>query len=268
MGQFHSRCDDGAPFFGDGEDLNSFIISAITTRRRFPHFLLSFLPSFLTTTMMMSPRLTAALLLVLTGLVSTSAWQTTVPHQHSPSKISRLTVLHAASPYSGGEDAVAQLPLLEAQLATLRHTDDGRHELEEKISNAKMAAEFGVRKAQADFYAAFSSADVEAMGKVWSSNKSLNVRCVHPGMESLNGKEMIMKSWAQIFSNESSFTITPLRTHIDICGQTAICSCVEETPGGGNLEALNVYHREGGTWCMTLHMASPIAMRQQGPAFL
>jgi ketosteroid isomerase-like protein len=209
---------------------------------------------------MMSPRrLTAVLLFVLTGV--SSSWQT-VPHH--PRKTSRLTVLHAASPYSG-DDAVAQLPLLEAQLATLL-TDDGRHELEEKISNAKMAAEFGVRKAQADFYEAFSNADVEAMEKVWSSKS--NVRCIHPGMESLKGKEMVMKSWTQIFSNENSFIINPLRTHIDICGQTAICSCVEETPGGGKLEALNVYHREGGIWRMTLHMASPIIMRQQGPAFL
>jgi ketosteroid isomerase-like protein len=216
------------------------------------------------TMMMPPPRLTVTLLFVLTSV--SSAWQTVhVPHHH-PRKTSRLTVLHAVSPYSG-DDAVAQLPLLEAQLATLL-TDDGRPELEEKINNAKMAAEFGVRKAQSDFYEAFSNANVEAMEQVWSS-KASNVRCVHPGMESLKGKEMIMKSWAQIFSNSESFSINPLRTQIDICGQTAICSCVEETPGGGKLEALNVYHREDGSWRMTLHMASPIIMRQQGPpAFL
>jgi ketosteroid isomerase-like protein len=210
--------------------------------------------------MMSPPRLLSAVLLfALTGV--SSAWQT-APH-HSR-KTSRSTALYSTSPYNG-DDAVAQLPLLEAQLATLL-TDDGRRELEEKISNAKMSAEFGVRKAQADFYAAFSDADVEAMEKVWSSKS--NVRCVHPGMESLHGKEIVMKSWTQIFSNENSFAINPLRTHIDICGETAICSCVEETPGGGKLEALNVYHRESGTWRMTLHMASPIVMRQQGPSFL
>lgn len=202
--------------------------------------------------MMSPPRLTAALLFVLTSV--SSAWQT-VPHH--PRTSIRLSVLRAASPYSG-DDAVAQLPLLEAQLATLL-TDDGRSELEEKISNAKMSAEFGVRKAQADFYEASTNADLEAMEKLWSSKS--NVRCVHPGMESLNGKEMVMKSWAEIFSNLEGFTINPMRTHIDICGQTAICTCVEETPGGGKLEALNVYHREGGSWHMTLHMASPIAVR-------
>ena len=259
----------GAPFFGDrwgdeiwilaffdDDDVSLVTISAILLIRHHLHHNV-----FLT--MMSPPRLTAAatvLLFVLTGV--SSAWQTTVriPHQYSR-KTSHLTVLHSASPYSG-DDAVAQLPLLEAQLATSTLlTDDGRQDLEEKISNAKMSAEFGVRKAQADFYEAFSNANVEAMDDVWSSKST--VRCVHPGMESLNGKELVMKSWAQVFSNENSFAVTPLRTVIDICGQTAICSCVEETPNGGQLEALNVYHREDGSWRMTLHMASPILMRQK-----
>ena len=56
----------------------------------------------------------------------------------------------------------------------------------------------------------------------------------------------------------ASFAIEPENVRIDICGMTAICSCVERTPGGGRLEAINVYKREGGSWKMTLHQAGPV----------
>ena len=159
------------------------------------------------------------------------------------------------------DDPVARLPLLEAELVS--ETDkEKRQSLLERIKDAKTNAEFGVRKAQFSFYEAFSNQDMEAMANIWSSHPS--VRCVHPGMESLNGIEDIMRSWAEIFMQGDAFTIQPSRTRIDISGQTALCSCIEETPGGGQLECLNVYRREGGGWKMILHMASPVMARRRG----
>ena len=101
--------------------------------------------------------------------------------------------------------------------------------------------------------------------KIYCHETSMEVmgimyRCIHPGMESIHGLDDIMKSWSQVFQGEP-FAIQPARVKIDIHGQTALCSCMEETPNGGQLEALNVYRREGGNWRMTLHMASPIVMR-------
>lgn len=154
-------------------------------------------------------------------------------------------------------DPVLQLPLLEAELGTCQEKKC-QSELKEEISNAKTAAEFGVRRAQLEFYDAFSNQDLDAMKKVWSDSD--DVRCVHPGMESLSGVDAIMKSWSQVFQAEA-FSIQPERVKIEICGATAVCSCVEGTPNGGKLEALNIYRREGGNWHMTLHMASPIVMR-------
>jgi ketosteroid isomerase-like protein len=143
---------------------------------------------------------------------------------------------------------------MEAELAS--ETDGEKIiKLKEGIDSAKTNAEFGVRKAQFNFYDAFTNQDLEAMKHVWSSAE--DIRCVHPGMASMNGPETIMKSWAQIMQG-TGFTITPSRTRIDINGQTALCSCIEETPGGGMLECLNVYRREDGIWKMILHMASPI----------
>jgi ketosteroid isomerase-like protein len=168
---------------------------------------------------------------------------------------------------------------MEAELATLQegdHDDDDADEqkqveLQEAISNAKTAAEFGVRKAQSEFYDAFSRGDIEAMEKVWSSKST--VRCVHPGMNSLEGRDKVMSSWKQIFQSGGddsgqSFNIAPSRTVVEIHGLMALCSCVEKTDGGGSLEALNIYKREEGSWKMTLHMASPTVVSiQSGGAF-
>jgi ketosteroid isomerase-like protein len=158
------------------------------------------------------------------------------------------------------DDPVAQLPLLEAELVS--ETDkEKRQSLLERIETAKTNAEFGVRKAQFSFYEAFSNQDMDAMASIWSSDPT--VRCVHPGMESLNGIDDIMRSWAEIFMQGDAFTIQPSRTRIDISGQTALCSCIEETPGGGQLECLNVYRRDDGCWKMILHMASPVVVRRR-----
>lgn len=180
------------------------------------------------------------------------------------------------------EDNVLLLPLLEAELTKLKgdlgdskdnnYDDDDQarsiQDLQEKIDNAKTAAEFGVRRVQAEFYDAFSNCDLQKMKSVWSDSD--DVYCVHPGMERLEGSNAVMQSWEQIFvgySNKSdeddddeAFGIVPSNVRVDICGRTAICACVEET-GGGRLEALNIYRREGGAWKMVNHMASPTMMR-------
>lgn len=177
------------------------------------------------------------------------------------------------------EDNVLLLPLLEAELTKLqgdsKNDDDDDQarsiqDLQEKIDNAKTAAEFGVRRVQAEFYDAFSNCDLQKMKSVWS--ESDDICCVHPGMERLEGSKAVMQSWEQIFVGYSSkqdeddddddeaFGIVPSNVRVDICGRTAICACVEET-GGGRLEALNIYRREGGAWKMVNHMASPTMMR-------
>jgi ketosteroid isomerase-like protein len=175
------------------------------------------------------------------------------------------TLLYASARNNEKDDQVVLLPLLEAQLAAATNDPQRQEELQTQISDAKTAAEFGVRRAQVLFYDAFSSADFEAMSNLWS--KEYPVRCVHPGMASLDGRDDVMESWKQIFNAGSSgedsspFTIRPANAKLDICGTTAICSCIEQTPGGGKLEALNIYKREDGIWKMTLHMACPVVDR-------
>jgi len=163
------------------------------------------------------------------------------------------------------QDPVLRLPIMEAELASRieDRLDDEDDDLKTAISDAKTAAELGIRKSQLKYYTAVSNGDMDAMPEIWSETSP--IRCVHPGMDSVQGREAVMESWRRYFSvpvppSASSlfFTIKPERVQIDIYGLIAICSCVEKTEGGGQLEALNMYKRENGSWKMTLHQAGPI----------
>jgi len=219
---------------------------------------------------------------------------------NSRRKSIRILNVGVGNAREGMEDDVLLLPLYEAELVKLKGSlvvsvsggedsskEDKKQRIEEltnTIDNARTAAEFGVRRVQADFYDAFSNADYEMMENVWSDNSNSNddaeadacCSCTHPGMHSLTGIDAIMDSWRQIFTGHDSnsnsnsnskgddqkkpfMIIRPSRVKVDICGRTAICTCVEET-NGGRLEAMNIYRREEGTWKMVNHMASPIMM--------
>mmetsp|Transcript_6700 Transcript_6700/g.16850 ORF Transcript_6700/g.16850 Transcript_6700/m.16850 type:complete len:347 (+) Transcript_6700:3-1043(+) len=221
--------------------------------------------------------------------------------------------LSSGSPSSSAAsfDPILRLPLFEAELASLKMTtknekkknDDGDdsitmklRQIQSEMDDIKATAEFSVRKTQYRFYEAFSNSDLGAMREVWSkgggdehTGEDDDVRCIHPGMESIDGYENIMSSWEQIFGpttttstasssssspsssssspSPPSFTIEPERSTIKIHGITAICSCIEKTqPGDGMLECLNIYRREDGEWKMILHMASPVVMRTTPPS--
>eukprot|EP00588_Corethron_pennatum_P003398 CAMPEP_0194292978 /NCGR_PEP_ID=MMETSP0169-20130528/46865_1 /TAXON_ID=218684 /ORGANISM="Corethron pennatum, Strain L29A3" /LENGTH=197 /DNA_ID=CAMNT_0039041325 /DNA_START=83 /DNA_END=673 /DNA_ORIENTATION=+ len=197
---------------------------------------------------MISLALSAMQLITITLLIPSGfAWNFS---RRLPQRSHRYRSLSSLAAANG--DPVASIPLMEAELAALdslgEDATEVRSELEGRLDDAKNAAEFGVRRAQAEFYSAFSSGDQKAMENVWSTGGG-RVRCVHPGMSSIEGTEAVMASWAQILKGGSGgFEIAPARTQIEISGRVAMCSCIEETPGGGKLEALNIYTRENGNW--------------------
>lgn len=189
-------------------------------------------------------------------------------HQRLASPYTYRTNSQRQSTLNDKEDNILLLPLLEAGLITVSSEADNDdledvlriQELKDFIDNHRTLAEFGVRKVQAEFYDAFSTADPEKMSNVWS--RSDDVLCTHPGMHSVHGFSDVLGSWEQMFaayaqSDDNSFKISPSRVKVDICGKTAIVSCVEQT-NAGMLEALNIYRREGGSWKMVNHIASPI----------
>ena len=166
-----------------------------------------------------------------------------------------------------GDDPIVNLPLMESQLVSIKLQQRENNsndevlekqiqELETSIADAKTAAEFGVRRTQLQFYEAFSTGDLKAMDATWSLEHYC--RCIHPAMASIEGREAVMASWEQILTKGEPFRIQPANVRMDICGQTAICNCIEETAAGGKLECVNIYKREDSGWRMTFHMASPI----------
>ena len=153
------------------------------------------------------------------------------------------------------EDPVTQLPLWQAQLHEAK-TSGRQLELQTKIDDTKTSSEFGVRRAQVEFYDAFSDQSMEGMKHIWSTNH--DCECIHPGMASIRGRTAILNSWEILFEADA-FRIEPSETQIDVCGSTAICRCIESVGESTKLEALNIYKRDNGSWKLTLHMASPVA---------
>ena len=157
-----------------------------------------------------------------------------------PSTARRLSSLKW-SPYE--DDPVMRLPMYEAQLR-----DQGSNpELELSIEDARIAAELDVRKAQMAFYQAFACRSMTLMEEIWSVDYPC--RCIHPGMVALDGRDAVLGSWNHIFTqveHQDAWTIEPSRPVIDICGNTAVCNCIETMNGGGQLEVINIYKRERG----------------------
>ncbi len=208
---------------------------------------------------------TSAFIVPNNDLARTTFHRSKLSHTHGMSS-RRRCVLNTGNIREDMEDNVLLLPLYEAELAKLKGSGGDTQRIEElknTIDDARTAAEFGVRRVQAEFYEAFSTANFEKMSNVWSTSN--DVCCVHPGMHTLQGINAVMNSWRQIFvgyagsDDKKAFKIIPSRVKVDICGRTAICTCVEET-SGGRLEALNIYRREDGSWKMVNHMASPVMM--------
>lgn len=161
-------------------------------------------------------------------------------------------------------DRVAQLPLLRARLQDPSLSVEECQDLLWQIDQAETAAELGVRRAQVEFYQAFSTQNLKQMEQVWTMNN--DCECIHPGMSSLKGRGDILASWAVIFAGGGAFEIEPMDTKLEICGTTAICRCVEQVGGASDrLEAVNIYKREDGAWKMTMHMASPIVVMERNP---
>eukprot|EP00548_Thalassiothrix_antarctica_P015126 CAMPEP_0194172988 /NCGR_PEP_ID=MMETSP0154-20130528/7380_1 /TAXON_ID=1049557 /ORGANISM="Thalassiothrix antarctica, Strain L6-D1" /LENGTH=208 /DNA_ID=CAMNT_0038885867 /DNA_START=59 /DNA_END=686 /DNA_ORIENTATION=- len=138
-------------------------------------------------------------------------------HHHQHQQCTTTTQLFLKPQRPEDTDPVLQLPLMEAELLLLSEkkkdmiTEDDKKrstELTDAIKDAKTAAEFGIRRVQVDFYNAFTEQNLTAMENLWSSRD--DIRCIHPGMSSLDGPEAVMSSWEEIFIGSPSFAIQPL----------------------------------------------------------
>ncbi|MSO99016.1 MAG: DUF4440 domain-containing protein [Rhodospirillaceae bacterium] len=105
------------------------------------------------------------------------------------------------------------------------------------------------------FYLAFTNRDLEAMAEVWSVHKS--VSCVHPGWSILYGLDHVMRSWQGILRNPNAPKVKVHNERVEVLGDSAIVTCVEELKGQQFLAATNIFVREGSAWRLVHHQAGP-----------
>ena len=113
------------------------------------------------------------------------------------------------------------------------------------------------------FYKAFNARDLDAMKSVWSYK--VNLICVHPGWNPLNGFEPIMESWQGIFKNSGNMDIQVSDVTVTASEDLAWVSCVEKLytiASNGVLASkvfsTNLFQLNEGSWKMIMHHASPM----------
>jgi len=114
--------------------------------------------------------------------------------------------------------------------------------------------------AEAAFYEALESADLDAMMEVWAEDEELI--CVHPGWPRLTGYESIRENWAQIFRSGERLKFS-LSEPVCVQGMMlSVHSLHENVLGAGETKprapvvTTNVYLRTAAGWRMVVHHAS------------
>jgi ketosteroid isomerase-like protein len=115
--------------------------------------------------------------------------------------------------------------------------------------------------AEAAFYEAFTSGDLDAMMAVWADDD--DIYCVHPNGARASGVEEVRESWRRIFASGQSLrfqirdeqctqhmmlAVHSVYEHITVAGDPRQASAVIAT---------NVYVRTARGWRMLAHHASP-----------
>ena len=130
---------------------------------------------------------------------------------------------------------------------------------EEKVLAANLA-----------FYEALRSLDIARMEAVWL--QEYWVRCLHPGWELLLGWEEVQRSWAAIFHSTSQILISISRPVVQIVGDTAWVSCLEDVTtaqeddiSAALIETTNLFVRHRGRWLMVHRHTTPLPGKTSSP---
>jgi ketosteroid isomerase-like protein len=124
-----------------------------------------------------------------------------------------------------------------------------------------------VEEANAAFYAAFESADLDAMQDLWLDDPE--TLCVHPGALPVRGTRAINRSWALIMANTPYIQFFLTDVEVSVLEATASVTCTEnvltgdettgpDSFGGARAVATNVFVRTEQGWRLWIHHASPV----------
>jgi limonene-1,2-epoxide hydrolase len=114
-------------------------------------------------------------------------------------------------------------------------------------------------EAERAFYEAIEQADMKALDEVWSSDE--NIVCVHPGATRIEGRQAVMDSFVELFSDAPSLNFSIVDALYTGNDSLAVHLVREEIELDGQVVSImvstNIYHVEEGGWRMLLHHASP-----------
>ena len=118
-----------------------------------------------------------------------------------------------------------------------------------------------VEEANARFYRAFETLDIEEMDRVWVHRE--HACCVHPGWPLLRGWDAVRTSWQRIFANTGEMRFTLADVNVTVGGDLAWVTCTENILSEVNgrvavtaILATNLFERGADGWRIVHHHAS------------
>lgn len=120
-----------------------------------------------------------------------------------------------------------------------------------------------VTRANAEFYEAFESLDIQRMDRIWAHQEY--VTCVHPGWNLRVGWPAVRDSWVVIFNNTFSMKFELTEIQVQVAGDVAWVICTENITSGrdetlqeSRVLATNLYEQIDDRWQLIHHHSSPV----------
>jgi ketosteroid isomerase-like protein len=124
-----------------------------------------------------------------------------------------------------------------------------------------------VEAANAALYAAFETADVDAMQDVWDDVDPGALVCVHPGWPMLRGRSAVLRSWSAVMAGTEYIQFFLTDVHVTVVGDSAVVTCTEnvltsaDVGENASVVATNVFVRRPDGWRLQVHHGSPVLGR-------
>jgi ketosteroid isomerase-like protein len=117
-----------------------------------------------------------------------------------------------------------------------------------------MGANEDLLAANAAYYDAFSTRDIDAMSEIWAPKE---ISCIHPGWLVILGRDAVLASYRDIFRNPRQESLSYADEVPLPSGDEGRVFCVE-TVGQAMLAVTNWFRLIEGRWRLVHHQASPL----------
>lgn len=111
-------------------------------------------------------------------------------------------------------------------------------------------------RANAAFYDAFATFDIESMDELWA--RGVDVTCIHPGWPPLYGREEVIDSWRSILLGGEGPDVVCDDPRATQAGDVGFVTCIEHIDDQ-LLAASNAFVLQDGVWQLVHHQAGPVS---------